>query len=41
MRDKIIMQTEEFVKKVNKNIEVLNARNNRNVRQIKRKWNGI
>lgn len=35
MKDKIIMQTEEFVKKVNKNIEVLNARNNRNDESVK------
>lgn len=37
MKDKIIMQTEEFVKKVNKNIEVLNARNNRNDESVKSK----
>lgn len=37
MKDKIIMQTEEFVKKVNKNIEVLNARNNRNDESLKSK----
>ena len=36
MKDKIIMQTEEFVKKVNKNIEALNnARNNRNDESVK------
>lgn len=38
MKDKIIMQTEEFVKKVNKNIEVLNARNNRNDESVKSEW---
>lgn len=37
MKDKIIMQTEEFVKKVNKNIEVLNARNNRSDESVKSK----
>lgn len=37
MKDKIIMQTEEFVKKVNKNIEVLNARNNGNDESVKSK----
>lgn len=38
MKDKIIMQTEEFVKKVNKNIEVLNnARNNRSDEPAKSK----
>lgn len=38
MRDKIIMQTEEFVKKVNKNIEEQNnARNNKHDEQVKRK----
>lgn len=38
MKDKIIMQTEEFVKKVNKNIEEKNnARNNKHDEQVKRK----
>lgn len=37
MRDKIIRETEEFVKRVNKNIEVQNnARNNGNDEQIER-----
>lgn len=38
MKDKIIMQTEEFVRKINKNIkEQNNARNNRTDEQSKRK----
>lgn len=38
MRDKIIMQTEEFVKKINKNIEEKNnARNNGNNEKVERK----
>lgn len=42
MKDKIIMQTEEFVRMLNKNIkEKENDRNNTEFKKTKRKRNGI